>query len=136
MITSDLGLADDNQTQRDYFDVIKPVIDDLWQTLIDNKILELGTHYDEEKDKTKQILDKDDNALRFNLAKMSVALYDDVYLCDTNTEAKANHIAKRRPVQTNFKGFSPYLIGNRAVKLDENLHETWTTYDGYKESDE
>lgn len=134
LITSDLGLADDNQTQRDYFNVIKPVIDDLWQTLIDNKILELGTHYDEEKDKTEQILDKDDTALRFNLAKMSVALYDDVYLCDTNTEAKANHIAKRRPIQINFKGFSPYLIGNRAVKLDENLHETWTTYDGYKES--
>ena len=134
LITSDLGLADDNQTQRDYFNVIKPVIDDLWQTLEDAKILEQGTHYDEEKDKTKQILDKDDTALRFNLAKMSVALYDDVYLCDTNTEAKANHVAKRRPVQTNFKGFSPYLIGNRAVKLDENLHETWATYDGYKES--
>lgn len=132
LITSDLGLADDNQTQRDYFDVIKPVIDDLWKTLEDTKILEQGTRYDEDKDK--QIPDKDDTALRFNLAKMSVALYDDVYLCDTNTEAKANHIAKRRPIQTNFKGFSPYLIGNRAVKLDENLHETWTTYDGYKES--
>ena len=134
LITSDLGLADDNQTQRDYFNVIKPVIDDLWQTLEDAKILEQGTHYDEEKDKTKQILDKDDTALRFNLAKMSVALYDDVYLCDTNTEAKANHVAKRRPIQTNFKGFSPYLIGNRAVKLDENLHETWANYDGYKDS--
>ena len=134
LITSDLGLADDNQTQRDYFNVIKPVIEDLWQTLVDAKILEQGTHYDEEKDKTKQILDKDDTALRFNLAKMSVSLYDDVYLCDTNTEAKANHVAKRRPIQTNFMGFSPYLIGNRAVKLDENLHETWETYDGYKDS--
>lgn len=133
LITSDLGLADDNQTQRDYFNVIKPVIDDLWRTLEDTKILEQGTHYDEEKDKTKQILDKDDTALRFNLAKMSVALYDDVYLCDTNTEAKANHVAKRRPIQTNFMGFSPYLIGNRAVKLDENLHESWETFDGYKD---
>lgn len=134
LITNDLGLSDDNQTQKDYFNVIKPVIDDLWQTLIDNKILEQGTHYDGEKDKIKQILDKDDTALRFNLAKISVALYDDVYLCDTNTEAKANHVAKRRPIQTNFKGFSPYLIGNRAVKLDENLHETWANYDGYKDS--
>ena len=134
LITNDLGLSDDNQTQKDHFNVIKPVIDDLWQTLVDNKILEQGTHYDGEKDKTKQILDKDDTALRFNLAKMSVALYDDVYLCDTNTEAKANHVAKRRPIQTNFKGFSPYLIGNRAVKLDENLHETWANYDGYKDS--
>lgn len=132
LITSDLGLSDDNQTQKDYFDVIKPVIDDLWKTLEDTKILEKGTHYDE--DKNKQVEDKDDTALRFNLAKMSVALYDDVYLCDTNTDAKANHVAKRRPIQTNFKGFSPYLIGNRAVKLDENLHETWATYDGYKGS--
>lgn len=133
LITSVRGLADDNQTQREYFNVIKPVIDDLWQTLVDNKILEQGTHYDEEKDKTKQILDKDDTALRFNLAKMSVSLYDDVYLCDTNTEAGVNHVAKRRPIQTNFMGFSPYLIGNRAVKLDENLYERWETYDGHKE---
>ena len=135
LITRDLGLNDDNLTQKEYFDVIKPVIDDLWQTLIDTQILEQGTHYDEEKDKTKQILDKDDTALRFNLAKMSFVLYDDVYLCDTNTEAKVNHVAKRRPIQTNFKGFSPYLIGNRAVTLDENLHETWENYDGFKESD-
>ena len=134
LITNDLGLSDDNQTQKDYFNVIKPVIDDLWNILIDSKILEQGTHYDEEKDKTKQILDKDNTALRFNLAKLAVTLYDDVYLCDTNTEAKANHVAKRRPIQTNFMGFSPYLIGNRAVKLDENLHETWKTYDGYKNS--
>ena len=134
LITNDLGLSDDNQTQKDYFNVIKPVIDDLWNILIESKILEQGTHYDEEKDKTKQILDKDNTALRFNLAKLAVTLYDDVYLCDTNTEAKANHVAKRRPIQTNFMGFSPYLIGNRAVKLDKNLHEIWETYDGYKNS--
>lgn len=135
LITSDLGLTDDNQTQKTYFDVIKPVIDDLWKTLIDTKILEPGTHYDEDKEKTKQILDKNQDALRFNLAKISVALYDDVYLCDTNTEAGVNHVAKRRPIQANFMGFSPYLIGNRAVKLDENLHERWDTYDGHKDSD-
>ena len=131
LITRDLGLADDNQTQRDYFDVIKPVIDDLWKALIENHILEQGTHYDE-KDKDKQILDKDDTALRFNLAKMSFALYDDVYLCDTNTEANVKHVAKRRPIQTNFMRFSPYLIGNRAVMLDESLHEKWESFDGYK----
>lgn len=131
LITRDLGLADDNQTQRDYFDVIKPVIDDLWKALIENHILEQGTHYDE-KDKDKQILDKDDTALRFNLAKMSFALYDDVYLCDTNTEANVKHVAKRRPIQANFMRFSPYLIGNRAVMLDESLHEKWESFDGYK----
>ena len=135
LITRDLDLSDDNQTQKEYFDVIKPVIDDLWQTLIDTQILERGTHYDEEKDKTKQVFDKDDTALRFNLAKMSFVLYDDVYLCDTNTEAKINYVAKRRPIQTNFKGFSPYLIGNRAVMLDEKLHETWENFDGFKGSD-
>ena len=133
LITRDQRLTDDNKTQIEYFNVIKPVIDDLWKALEDNKILEQGTHYDEEKDKDKQILDKDDTALRFNLAKMSFALYDDVYLCDTNTEAKANHVAKRRPIQTNFMGFSPYLIGNRAVVLDESLHEKWENFDGFKD---
>ena len=134
LISKDLGLSDDNQTQRDYFSVIKPIIDDFWKTLEDNKVLEPGTHYDAEKDSTKQIPDRDETAKRFNLAKMSFALYDDVYLCDTNTEAKENHIAKLRPIQTNFMGFSPYLIGNRAVQLDKDLHQIWDCFDGYKDS--
>lgn len=131
LLTKDHNLSDDNETQRKYFDIIHAVVEDFWKTLIDNNILERGTHYDADKDSTKQIEDKDDTAMRFNIAKMALTLYDDVFLCDTNTEDNENHVAKLRPIQVNFKGFSPYLIGNRAIELKEDLHQQWDCYDGY-----
>lgn len=134
LITRDHGITDDNETQKKFFDIIKPVVDDLWQTLESNKILEIGTHYDEDKDKSKQVEDNDKTALRFNLAKMALTLYDDVYLCDTNTDGGENHVPKRRPIQVNFKSFSPYLIGNRAVALQEEFHQQWDCYDGYNDN--
>ena len=133
LITKDHNLSDDNETQRKYFDIIHAVVEDFWKVLTEKGILEQGTHYDEEKDTTKQIPDKDDTAMRFNLAKMALTLYDDVYLCDTNTDSIENHVSKLRPIQVNFKGFSPYLIGNRAVFLKEEYHQHWNCYDGYKD---
>ena len=129
-----MNLKDDNETQRQYFNIIHDVVEDFWKTLTDNFILEQGTHYDEERDATKQIPDRDNTALRFNLAKMALTLYDDVYLCDTNTDSVESHVAKLRPIQVNFKGFSPYLIGNRAVLLDENYHKLWECFDGYNDN--
>ena len=134
LITRDRGLTDDNQTQKDFFDIIKPVVDDLWQALEDNKILEIGTHYDEDKDSTRQVEDNDKTALRFNLAKMALTLYDNVYLCDANTDGGENHVPKLRPIQVNFKGFSPYLIGNRAVDLKKKFYQKWECYDGYNDN--
>ena len=133
LITRDHGITDDNETQKKFFDIIKPVVDDLWQALENNKILEQGTHYDETRPSA-QIPDKGDNTMRFNLTKMALTLYDDVYLCDTNTDGGENHVPKLRPIQVNFKGFSPYLIGNRAVALKEELHMKWECYDGYNDN--
>ena len=132
LITKDHNLSDDNETQRKYFDIIHAVVEDFWKVLTENGILEQGTHYDE-SDPTKQIPDKDNTAMRFNLAKMALTLYDDVYLCDTNTDGNENHVSKWRPIQVNFKLFSPYLIGNRAVSLKEEYHQHWNCYDGYKD---
>lgn len=134
LITRDHGITDDNETQKKFFDIIKPVVDDLWQILENNKILEIGSHYDEDKNRSEQVEDDNKTALRFNLAKMALTLYDDVYLCDTNTDGGDNHVPKLRPIQVNFKGFSPYLIGNRAVALKEELHNKWECYDGYNDN--
>lgn len=138
LITDDLGLSDDDQTQKDHFDIIKSIVDDVWKILIDNNILEHSTHYKEGM--TNQELDKVREFVpyRLNLAKMSFTLYDDVYLCDVNKGGSGKHVPKWRPIQTNFKGFSPYLMGNRAVKLQDSLHEKWDVYvagDGNSSSD-
>lgn len=125
LIVRDHGLTDDNQIQRDYFTEISAVVNDLW-TELTTKVLEVGTHYDDKAQK--QVEDTDKTALRLNLAKMCFKLYDETWLCDTNTDGKEGHVMRLRPIETNFKGFSPYLIGNRAVTLDCNLKKNFTLY--------
>lgn len=128
LITDDRSLPDDDQTQKEYFDIIKNIVDDVWKILIDNNILEHSTHYKEGETKQQPDRIRDFIPYRFNLAKMSFTLYDDVYLCDVNKEERGRHVPKWRPIQVNFKGFSPYLMGNRAVKLQDSLHEKWKVY--------
>ena len=125
LISRDRGLADDTQMQKDYFNEISAVVNDLWQELT-TSILEVGTHYDDNA--KKQVDDADATALRLNLAKMCFKLYDEAWLCDTNTDSKEGHVARLRPVEVVFKQFSPYLIGNRAVTLNKDLKETYVPY--------
>lgn len=73
-------------------------------------------------------------ALRFNLKNLCFKLYEDVYLCNTNTDASVRHTVCLRPIENNFKGFAPYLRGNEVRVLDEKLHEQWTVYPYYKDS--
>ena len=125
LISRDRGLADDTQIQKDYFNEISAVVNDLWQELT-TSILEVGTHYDDNA--KKQVDDADATALRLNLAKMCFKLYDEAWLCDTNTDSKEGHVARLRPVEVIFKQFSPYLIGNRAVTLNKDWKETYVPY--------
>lgn len=125
LIGRDRGLADDSQIQKDYFNEIYAVVNDLWKELT-TSILEVGTHYDDNA--KKQVDDADATALRLNLAKMCFKLYDEAWLCDTNTDSKEGHVARLRPVEVIFKQFSPYLIGNRAVTLNKDWKETYAPY--------
>lgn len=121
----------ENDVYRKYFDVFSNVINALWNDLTrhGNKLLEDAVHWDMV---TKQFVRDTRDATRFNLANLCFQLYEDVYLCDTNTGSSVRHTACLRPVENNFKGFSPYLIGNAAVPLKEELHEVWSVYPYYK----
>ena len=135
LISKENGLSlFDNYRQS--FDQIKAVIDALWEQLIasDAKLLEEGLRILDEKTKE---FEKDDSGLRFNLANMSFKLYDDVYLCDVNKNKRID-VPCLRPIETNFKGFSPYLDGNEPVELidDKKHHEIWTSYKMYVGSGE
>lgn len=116
--------------QRIYHNEIAAVIDAFWSDLTQpqNKLLQQSVHWDEDS----QSFENDrEGAMRFNLANMALKLYDEAWLCDTNSQATSRHAPCLRPVEDNFKGFSPYLINNEPVALKEELHETWAVYPFY-----
>ncbi len=116
-----------NQAQHVYFDQISAVIDALWDTMTaeGNNLLELGTRWSEED--RAHVLEKE-KAYRLNLTNVCFKLYEDVYLCDTTSDQEQRHTICLRPIENNFKRFSPYLAGTKPVELDENLHERWDAY--------
>lgn len=116
-----------NQAQQIYFNEIEAVIDALWDTMTGegNNLLELGTKWSEEEHS--HILEKE-KAYRLNLTRVCFKLYEDVYLCDTTSDQEQRHTICLRPIENNFKRFSPYLAGTKPVELDENLHEQWEAY--------
>lgn len=127
LIRRDNSGMKDSEINRKYFREINAVVDALWDTLTnpDNKLLEEGVHYD--TDKEQFVKDRGEN-IRFNLANLSFRLYEDVYLCDTNIDDSGHHAVCLRPIETNFKGLSPYLIGTKVVSLREDLHEKWDPF--------
>lgn len=118
-----------------HYDAIASVVDALWADVTnrENKLLEDSMHWD--ADCGGFVKDKQD-ATRFNLVNLCFKLYENVYLCDTNTDAAARHTPCLRPVENHFKGFSPYLIGNEVVGLKEEQYEKWSIYPYYKDCGE
>lgn len=116
--------------QRIYFDDIAAVIDAFWHDLTnkDNKLLEQSEHWDEEK---RGFAPDKEGAMRLNLKNLAVKLYDEAWLCDTNSTTAGRHVKCLRPVENHFKDFSPYLVNNEPVVLDDTLHEVWTPYPFY-----
>jgi len=121
-----------SDVQRIYFDEISAVIDALWFDLTrqGGKLLEQSEHWDLNN---KVFVDDKDGALRFNLKNLALKLYDEAWLCDTNSATSGRHVSCLRPVENNFKGFSPYLINNEPVQLKEDLHEVWMPYPYFNE---
>ena len=130
-----LIVRDDNtmtlsDAYNEYFHIISHVVDALWDTVKNpaNKILETATNYDEEE--ARHIPERGD-VLRMNLTNISFKLYHDVYLCDTTTDNNDRHTYSLRPIENNFKHFSPYLAGGIPIDLNEDLHEEWEPYPYY-----
>lgn len=116
--------------QRIYFDDIAAVVDALWHDLTnaDNKLLEQSVHWDEEK---RGFAPDKEGAMRLNLKNLAVKLYEEAWLCDTNSTTAGRHVKCLRPVENHFKDFSPYLVNNEPVVLDEAFHEVWKSYPYY-----
>ena len=120
--------------QTNCFPEIEGVVNALWDTLNDpnNKLLEDSVSLDE----TGAWHTDRDDACRFNLVNLSFQLYEDVYLCDATNDGEERHTKCLRPIETNFKRFSPYLAAGKPVELNEDLHETsWAPYPYYAGND-
>ena len=119
---------------------IQEVIDCMWDELtLKYELLEHSTRYNAEvnqhvKDNDEIIDDVHLTPYRLNLAKIGFRLYEDVYLCDTNSGGDNHHVEWLRPVQTTFHGYSPYIIGGEPVPLREELHEKWVAFPFHKYS--
>ena len=125
------SIENDKEAYRLHFDAINVVIDAMWKDLVETtKLLQVGRHFDKERGRW---VNDSDGGIRLNLADMSFKLYEKVYLCDTNSEYDevTNHAECLRPIETNFKGFSPYLRGGVAVELDKNTYDEWKPYPYY-----
>ena len=129
-----------------YKEYIQDVIDCMWNELtLKYELLEHSTHYDDEvnmhvKDKDEVIDDVHLTPYRLNLAKIGFKLFEEVYLCDTNSGSDNHHVEWLRPVETTFHGFAPYLVGGEPMPLKEEcggktLHEKWVPFPYHNFSD-
>ncbi len=115
--------------QTNCFHEIEGVVNALWETLNnpENKLLEESVYLDETN---AWHADRDD-ARRLNLINLSFQLFEDVYLCDATNDGEERHTKCLRPIENNFKRFSPYLAAGKPVELNEDLHDKWLPYPYY-----
>ena len=131
LVKDDPSIGSQDEAYRLHFDAINVVVDAMWDSLVmTTKLLQLGRHFDRENARW---ANDSDGAVRMNLADMSFKLYEKVYLCDTNSEYDdvSNHAECLRPIETNFKKFSPYLRGGKAIELDSSTYGEWKPYPYY-----
>ena len=115
---------------REHFPLIRDVMLALWADLTreGSELLQLSEAWDKDERRFKVDPTKDAPPYRLNLRNLCFKLYDDVYLCDTNTDASPHHTVRLRPIENHFKHFAPYLAGGRVARLQETLHEHWVPF--------
>lgn len=113
--------------------IIEEIIDSFWDNLTGEsyQILQWGTIYDKKKRKQlpEEKSDPDQaDPIRLNLADVELKLYSDVYMCPTNTDRLID-APQLRPVDTLFKGYSPYLIDLcEPYQVPEELKGKWQPF--------
>jgi hypothetical protein len=127
------GMISEKDAYTTYYRAIADVMEAMWQNLTadESKLLEYSEHWNSESGQFERDREA---AFRFNLSNLCFKLYDDVYLCDTNTASTMKHVKCLRPISTHFKCFAPYLSNSTSGVLDENLHEKWAPYPYYEGS--
>lgn len=109
------------------------VLDAMWKDLTETyKLITQSTYYDEKvgmhvKDNDLIVDDVHYPPYRLNLADFACKCYTDAWLCDTNAskENESRHVACMRPVEVNFKGYAPYLVGGEPRLLVERYTDEW-----------
>lgn len=129
LIVRDKPYLKPSDAYRRFFNELNAVMEALWDQAIDpdNKIIEQSQHWENGQFE----LDRDEGNYRLNVANMAIKLYDEAWICDTNSDIAQRHTHYLRPIPYSFKGFSPFLIQNKVVELDLNQHEKWTLYPFY-----
>lgn len=110
---------------------IQAVVDALWCELIDKKLLQISTQFENGRHVEDPDFEKDGEKLRpyrLNVADISFKLYEKVVLADTMSIAGPRVVKRLRPVEVRFKDFSPYLRNNRKPVKITTEEEIWTPY--------
>lgn len=103
-------------------DVIKKVLEDLWNDLLSTGVVSPSGFYGEKG----WVEDRDRNnnnaqEYRLDLTKLAFKAYTDVWMC--NVGEYRNVI---RPVDKVFKGLAPYLLAKRVIELGKS--QPWKPY--------
>lgn len=111
-------------------DAINSVLKDFEKALVEDTIdgADGGLLEPEQKEFTK---------VRMNLTKLAFKLYDTVALCDTRHYSKGQKWPVYRPIDTLFKGYSPYLFEGKACKPLQSAcwDDVYPYVDGKKEGE-
>lgn len=104
------------KTHREY---IEKVIDAFWDNILSAGFLEWDSNTD---------------GYYFNITNIAFKLFDKVYMCDVPDQGCR---VEKRPVDTLFMGYSPYIIDGKAVKYDGDpkgeIYPIYEYMDGKKE---
>ena len=130
-------LVDDNQAESIKealsfaTDEIQQVVDALWDELIDLKLLQISTQFKDGRHVPDKDFVKDGVAYppyRLNVADISFKLYDRAALADTMTISGPRVVKRLRPVETVFKGYSPYLKKHLYPERIATEYEEWKPF--------
>lgn len=113
---------------KEYHKYLSDVINELWTKLIDLRLLEhackrRNNGWEAEYDnQTKEPI------YRMNVERLCFKLYENPVMCKV-AKSKNEH-PKYRPIETTFKGYAPYLLGNEPIKITAEP-DKWEVYPYY-----
>lgn len=118
-----------NDTIYDNRDELNKVLEAFWNDLTKtSSLIQESQYFDDSKGDWDYDKDLDANKskqYRLNVADIAFKLYDRVWLCDARMSNEKYPVL--RPVDTLFKGYSPYIVENKARKAMSDS-EVWTPY--------
>lgn len=118
---------------KEYHQYLSNVIKELWKQLLDLQLLQLAYHKNKAGNWVQE-LDKNtkEPIYRMNVERLCFKLYENPVLCKV-AKSKNEH-PKYRPIETTFKGYTPYQIGNEPAKVMAKPKK-WEVYPYYHGSD-